>query len=90
MGLSLLENYNSEEFTNENLLTGRLNQVHVLVEDEGDIRFWRDLLEFDAPDKNYEINPFQIDSSGHISTTKGKDHLLQDTSRYGKNFIADA
>lgn len=85
---SLLENYNSEEFTNENLLTGRLNQVHVLVEDEADVRFWRDLLEFAAPDKVYEINPFQINSFGHISTTKGKYHLLQDTSRYGKTFIA--
>ena len=88
MNSSLLENYNSEEFTNENLLTGRPNRVHVLVEDEEDVRFWRDLLEYSAPDKNYEINPFQIDFSGHISTTKGKDHLLQDTSRYGKVFIA--
>lgn len=88
MDSSLLENINSEEFANENLLTGRPNQVHVLVEDEEDVRFWRDLLKYSAPDKDYEINPFETDSSGNISTTKGKDHLLQDTSRYGKTFIA--
>ena len=41
---SLLSNINSEELSNENVLTNRPNCIHVLVEDEDDARFWYDLL----------------------------------------------
>lgn len=88
MGSSLLDNINSEEFADENLLTGRPNQVHVWVEDEDDCRFWNDILKYAEPSKNYDVSPFQKGSDGIISTTKGKAHILKDTTRYGKAFIA--
>ena len=88
MNSSLLSNINSEELTNENLLTNRPNCVHVLVEDEDDVRFWNDLLHSVLPDKRFEISPYQRVTAGGTSLVKGKDHILQDTSAYGKNYIA--
>ena len=85
---SLLSNQNSEEFEKENLLTNRLNLVHVIVEDEGDCRFWNDLLRYAMPNKDFEVYPYQFGSDGSISLTKGKGRLLKDTSVYGKFYIA--
>lgn len=85
---SLLSNVNSEEFEKENLLTNRPNLVHVIVEDEGDCRFWNDLLRYSMPNKDFEVYPYQFGVDGSISLVKGKDHLLKDTSVYGKFYIA--
>lgn len=85
---SLLSNVNSEEFEKENLLTNRPNLVHVIVEDEGDCRFWNDLLRYAMPNKDFEVFPYQFGVDGSISLIKGKDHLLKDTSVYGKFYIA--
>lgn len=85
---SLLSNQNSEEFEKENLLTNRPNLVHVIVEDEGDCRFWNDLLRYAMPNKDFEVYPYQFGVDGSISLIKGKDRLLKDTSVYGKFYIA--
>ena len=85
---SLLSNVNSEEFEKENLLTNRPNRVHVIVEDEADCRFWNDLLRFALPNKDFDVFPYQFGINGNISLVKGKDHLLKDTSVYGKFYIA--
>ena len=88
MNSSLLSNINSEELTNENLLTNRPNCVHVLVEDEDDARFWNDLLHSVLPEKQFEVSPYQRTTTGVSKLVKGKQHILNDTSVYGKNYIA--
>ena len=88
MNSSLLSNINSEELTNENLLTNRPNCVHVLVEDEDDARFWNDLLHSVLPEKQFEVSPYQRTTTSVSKLVKGKQHILNDTSVYGKNYIA--
>ena len=85
---SLLSNINSEELSNENVLTNRPNCIHVLVEDEDDARFWNDLLHSVLPEKQFEISPYQRTTTGVSNLVKGKQHILNDTSVYGKNYIA--
>ncbi len=85
---SLLSNVNSEEFEKENLLTNRPNRIHVVVEDEADCRFWNDLLRYAMPNKDFDVYPYQFGVDGSIRLIKGKDHLLKDTSVYGKFYIA--
>lgn len=85
---SLILNANSEEYEKENLLTNRPNRIHVVVEDETDCRFWKDLLCFAMPNKDFDVYPYQYLTDGSITLVKGKDHLLKDTSIFGKFYIA--
>lgn len=50
MAHTLLENVNGEYYRNQSILTGKPNRIKVIVEDEADVAFWFDILNFVKPD----------------------------------------
>ena len=55
MAYSLITNANDKYYENLSILVGKPNQVKVIVEDELDVSFWYDILNFVTSNKIYDI-----------------------------------
>ena len=89
MADSLIANANGKYYENLSILVGNPNQVKVIVEDELDVSFWYDILNFVTSNKVYDIKPYQYNSSGQSDLEKGKLHILQlaKDNKLGKCFL---
>lgn len=88
MADSLIANANGKYYENLSTLTGKPNQVKVIVEDEVDVPFWHDVLCSVTSSKTFDITPYQYTSIGLSDLKKGKLHILElaRNSQLGKNF----
>ena len=77
MADSLIANANGKYYENLSTLTGKPNQVKVIVEDEWDVSFWHDVLSTVASHKIFDVTPYQYSSLGYSDLAKGKLHILQ-------------
>lgn len=77
MADSLIANANGKYYENLFTLTGKPNQVKVIVEDEWDVSFWHDVLSTVASHKIFDVTPYQYSSLGYSDLAKGKLHILQ-------------
>lgn len=89
MAYSLIANANGKYYENLSILVGKPNQIKVIVEDELDVSFWYDILNFVTSNKIYDIKPYQYNSSGQSDLAKGKLHILQlaKDNQLGKCFL---
>ena len=79
MAHTLLENVNGEYYRNQSILTGKPNRIKVIVEDEADVAFWFDILNFVKPDKDFSVSPYSYaipENTEAISLETGKEHIL--------------
>lgn len=86
MASTLVNNLNSSYYKNRNILNNRPNNVKVLVEDEFDIPFWRDLLSFTCSNINFSITPYSYNPSAS-NLTKGKKLIIGNANSFGPEYI---
>lgn len=78
MADTLLGNINSNYYRSRNVLTGEDNTVKVLVEDELDVPFWKDILGNLVPNKRFSISPYTYNVDGNVENlTKGKAEIIK-------------
>lgn len=90
MADSLIANANGRYYRNLSVLTGNgQNYVKVIVEDEFDVPFWTDVLNYTIKNHTFNVFPYSYNTNGTMSLTKGKHHILQmaQAGQLNKNFI---
>lgn len=81
---SLISNVNGDALRQANLLTNRSDLITVLVEDEVDVAVWHRILKKVAPQFQYHVTPYSLDST---TNGKGKPNVLRFADRFNHNFI---
>lgn len=90
MADSLIANANGRYYRNLSLLTGNGDKfVKVIVEDELDVPFWKDVLSYTDKNHIFNVFPYSYNTNGVMSLTKGKHHILQmaQANQLGSNYI---
>lgn len=87
MADTLIGNTNDKYYRESAILTARHNLIKVMVEDEEDMSFWRDLLHWSRPDKKFALTPYSASGTDVSPLTKGKDLIKRFVSQLGVNFI---